>query len=340
MAFNSFGLFTKFAASSSVSSTDNPSTPTQPTDVSNFFQNMWSKIVDFFKNEATNLLLKIAIAILVIVLVHYLNKLIDHIIFKSLHRTRKKKKNGIEIQPLDVSVISFIQSVVKFVIWIIVVFILLSMFNFDISSLGTILAGAVAGISLSLQSLISNFAYGVVIISSRMVKTDDYIIGEGYEGTIKSINMLFIILETVDGKKVFVPNEKVATSPLQDTSSVPVRSLRVDFRVSCSADIDVLRADLTEQCKHEKRIMQDRPIVLLATDLDGSSVGLSLRVYVSNEEYWDELYSLNEIIAKTLRKYSYPLSQNAFSIVDKRKGVDIAPAKQFNIPNAKQEGLI
>ena len=335
MSFNSFGLFTKFAASSSVSSTDNPSTPTPPTDVSNFFQNMWSKIVDFFKNEATNLLLKIAIAILVIVLVHYLNKLIDHIIFKSLHRTRKKKKNGLEIEPLDVSVISFIQSVVKFVIWIIVVFILLSMFNFDISSLGTILAGAVAGISLSLQSLISNFAYGVVIISSRMVKTNDYIIGEGYEGTIKSINMLFIILETVDGKKVFVPNEKVATSPLQDTSSVPVRSLRVDFRVSCSADIDVLRADLTEQCKHEKRIMQDKPIVLLATDLDGSSVGLSLRVYVSNEEYWDELYSLNEIIAKTLRKYSYPLSQNAFSIVDKRKGVDIAPAKQFNIPNTK-----
>lgn len=335
MSFNSFGLFTKFAASSSVSSTDNPSTPTQPTDISNFFQNMWSKIVDFFKNEATNLLLKIAIAILVIVLVHYLNKLIDHIIFKSLHRTRKKKKNGIEIQPLDVSVISFIQSVVKFVIWIIVVFILLSMFNFDISSLGTILAGAVAGISLSLQSLISNFAYGVVIISSRMVKTNDYIIGEGYEGTIKSINMLFIILETVDGKKVFVPNEKVATSPLQDTSSVPVRSLRVDFRVSCSADIDVLRADLTEQCKHEKRIMQDQPIILLATDLDGSSVGLSLRVYVSNEDYWDELYSLNEIIAKTLRKYSYPLSQNVLSIVDKRKGVDIAPAKQFNIPNTK-----
>lgn len=335
MSFNSFGLFTKFAASSSVSSTDNPSTPTPPTDVSNFFQNMWSKIVDFFKNEATNLLLKIAIAILIIVLVYYLNKLIDHIIFKSLHRTRKKKKNGIEIEPLDVSVISFIQSVVKFVIWIIVVFILLSMFNFDISSLGTILAGAVAGISLSLQSLISNFAYGVVIISSRMVKTNDYIIGEGYEGTIKSINMLFIILETVDGKKVFVPNEKVATSPLQDTSSVPVRSLRVDFRVSCSADIDVLRADLTEQCKHEKRIMQDKPIVLLATDLDGSSVGLSLRVYVSNEDYWDELYSLNEIIAKTLRKYSYPLSQNVLSIVDKRKGVDIAPAKQFNIPNTK-----
>lgn len=335
MSFNSFGLFTKFAASSSVSSTDNPSTPTPPTDVSNFFQNMWSKIVDFFKNEATNLLLKIAIAIVVIVLVYYLNKLIDHIIFKSLHRTRKKKKNGLEIEPLDVSVISFIQSVVKFVIWIIVVFILLSMFNFDISSLGTILAGAVAGISLSLQSLISNFAYGVVIISSRMVKTNDYIIGEGYEGTIKSINMLFIILETVDGKKVFVPNEKVATSPLQDTSSVPVRSLRVDFRVSCSADIDVLRADLTEQCKHEKRIMQDRPIILLATNLDGSSVGLSLRVYVSNEEYWDELYSLNEIIAKTLRKYSYPLSQNALFIVDKRKGVDIAPAKQFNIPNTK-----
>ena len=335
MSFNSFGLFTKFAASSSVSSTDNPSTPTPPTDVSNFFQNMWSKIVDFFKNEATNLLLKIAIAILVIVLVYYLNKLIDHIIFKSLHRTRKKKKNGIEIEPLDVSVISFIQSVVKFVIWIIVVFILLSMFNFDISSLGTILAGAVAGISLSLQSLISNFAYGVVIISSRMVKTNDYIIGEGYEGTIKSINMLFIILETVDGKKVFVPNEKVATSPLQDTSSVPVRSLRVGFRVSCSADIDVLRADLTEQCKHEKRIMQDKPIILLATDLDGSSVGLSLRVSVSNEDYWDELYSLNEIIAKTLRKYSYPLSQNALFIVDKRKGVDIAPAKQFNIPNTK-----
>lgn len=97
----------------------------------------------------------------------------------------------------------------------------------------------------------------------------------------------------------------------------------------------MLRADLTEQCKHEKKIKQDQPIILLATDLDGSSVGLSLRVYVSNEDYWDELYSLNEIIAKTLRKYSYPLSQNVLSIVDKRKGVDIAPAKQFNIPNTK-----
>lgn len=87
----------------------------------------------------------------------------------------------------------------------------------------------------------------------------------------------------------------------------------------------MLRADLTEQCKHEKKIKQDQPIILIATDLDGSSVGLSLRVYVSNEEYWDELYSLNEIIAKTLRKYSYPLSQNALSIVDKRKVLILLP---------------
>lgn len=307
--------------------------------VQQFFEEMWNTIVLFFQQDAAGLLLKIFLAIVFLILIRYGIKLSNWLIYRSLSRVRKSKKKGVRHEPMDVSIIYFIQGIFKFVVLTVVLFVILGMFGVDFTSLGTILAGAVAGITLSLQSLVSNFAYGVVIISSKMVKTGDYIYGSGFEGTIKSISMLFTTLETVDGMKVIVPNTIMATNPLQDETSAPIRNLRVNFRVVSTADIPLLRKQLTEEAKKDPRVLQDQPVSLLVTNLSETSLGLSLRVYVKNDDFWSTMFALNEVVANTLVKNKYALSSSNLSIntLDGEDKRTVEPSKNPKLPFSKEE---
>lgn len=304
-----------------------------------FFQEIWDKIVLFFKQDASGLVLKIILAIIFVVIVKYGIKFSNWLIYRSLSRVRKNKKNGLKLEPMDISIIYFIQGVVKFVVWTIVIFVVMAMFGADFSSLGTILAGAVAGITLSLQSLVSNFAYGVVIISTKMVRTGDYIYGNGFEGEIKAINMLYTTLQTVDGMKVIVPNNILATIPLKDESAVAIRNLRVNFRVTSSADVSLLRSQLVEEAKKDPRVIKDKPVVLYVTDLNETSFGLSLRVNVKNDDYWYTLFALNELVVKTLAKDGYPFSSTSLSVKsnDSVSGKALTFAKNPKLPSSDEK---
>lgn len=287
----------------------------------NFWQAMWDSIVEFFSaKNLTAIGLKLLAAILVILFAYLIVKGVNALIYHSLSNVKRISKKMAQegLKPrkaINYSVIYFCQSLVKFLVYIIAFFIVLGIFGADFSSFGTILAGAVAGISLSLQDLISSFAYGVVILTAQEFSIGDYVmIVGGPEGTVKLITLLYTVLVTVDGSRIYIPNSVVGKSAVSNTSTEPVRRVDINFAIPNSERMDDIRKVLIDAALTDKRTLKSPAPYLAVVSFAVDSTNVSLRVFTKNEDYWDMLFAMNEKVFTVLQQSGAKIGRNSFSV--------------------------
>ncbi|MFB8190166.1 mechanosensitive ion channel family protein [Microbacterium sp. NPDC055988] len=102
---------------------------------------------------------------------------------------------------------------------------------------------AVVVLILVLRGVADNFAAGVLIQSRQSVKIGEEIGIEGPDGvirgTVQELNGRSVILTTVDGLTVHVPNAALLTGVLVNDSRHGARRSDVDIRIARSAELDL-----------------------------------------------------------------------------------------------------
>lgn len=302
-------MFQFLADATSSVGTSSGVTEQPPANASEWFAQLWESIKSFFSPaNLADVAIKIVLAILLIILCHYLVKLINWSIYKGLSRTKAANKKletkGKKLRgPVNVSIIYFVQALIRTCLYIAVFVIILAMFGLDFTGLGTILAGAVAGISLSLQDVISSFAYGVIILTTHEFQIGDYImLKDGTEGTVEKVNLLTTVLITVPKERVFIPNNIIGKGSVINTSAVPVMVARVNFTVPTTADMELVRKTVLDAAKANPRTLPDPEPVLLVTGIQDHSMALQIRAYTKSESYWNLGWELNEAVVVELKK--------------------------------------
>lgn len=81
---------------------------------------------------------------------------------------------------------------------------------------------------MSLQGSLSNFAGGVLILIFKPFKVGDYIVVGNLEGTVRTIELLYTKLTTVDNKVVMLPNGALSNSNIVNVGAEDNR--RLDIR--------------------------------------------------------------------------------------------------------------
>jgi small-conductance mechanosensitive channel len=90
----------------------------------------------------------------------------------------------------------------------------LAALGIDLTKL-TILAGAFGvGVGLGLQSLVNNFASGLILLFERPVHVGDVVALPGVSGEVRHIGARATLVRTADGAEVFVPNSQLITQAL------------------------------------------------------------------------------------------------------------------------------
>ena len=286
-----------------------------------FFTRMWETIKGFFTPEnIADVAFKVVIAIVLVVLCHYLVKLINLLVFKGLSRSKEvseknKAKGKKPRSAINYSVIYFIQALVRVILYLIVFVIILAMFGADFTGLGTILAGAVAGISLSLQDVISSFAYGVVILTTKEFKIGDYVmITSGPEGTVMRINLLTTMLITPSKEEVFIPNNVIGKASVVNVSAQETMVVRINFKVPTSSDIGEVRKIVIQAALDNPKTLKEPEPYLIVNGLEDRAMLLQLRAYVPSDHYWDLGWDLNEAIVTGLQKANIPVGRGEYTI--------------------------
>lgn len=192
----------------------------------------------------------------------------------------------------------FMLSILKVLLYVIVVIIALSQLNVDMTSLITILGVGGLAISLAVQDSLSNVAGGFIILFTHPFKVGDFIEIDSLSGTVKQINLLQTKLTTSDNKAIFIPNGQVSSSRITNYSAEDKRLLAIPVSVSYKEDIDRVKQVLYGLIDGDERILQDPAPNIYVTAYAASSIDLSVRVWVNNADYWGVNFQFLEQLKK------------------------------------------
>lgn len=270
----------------------------------------WNQVVKFWAGDGESIpyVANFLLAIIVLLLGVALIKFIIFIINRAFKINRGIIKER--------SVKSFIVSTIKIILYFILVLIVLNILRVSLTGVAEIFSSAILAIGLSLQDVISNFASGIIILTSKPFVTGDYIkIGEStVEGNVVDVRFLVTTIETVNKQVVTIPNKTITGSIITNYTKNPLRRVVVDIGVDYSTDINKAKAVLVEIANKDNRVLLDPKPVCYVTAFESSDINLSLRCYVPNALYWDVYFELNEKILIEFNRQGIKIPYNRLVI--------------------------
>ena len=218
---------------------------------------------------------------------------------------RKIVRRSIERSSADKGVEQFVDSVLKFALYFLLIFSIASKFGVDTTSVAALIASGGVALGLALQGSLSNFAGGVLILLLKPFEVGDYIIEDsnGKEGTVKEIQIFYTKLSTIDNKTIVIPNGMLTNNSLTNATAKDERRLDLKLSISYSADLKKAKMLIENIIRQDESILKDDEIVVFVDDLSDSAVVIGARAWVKNEEFWPTRWRLLETIKLTLDEH-------------------------------------
>lgn len=185
-------------------------------------------------SEIANSLVNFSFKLLIAILVFYAGKFIIGKLYKVVHNIMVNRK-------VDQSLTTFVLSLVKMVLYFILIVTIIGILGLETSSFLAIFASAGVAIGMALSGTLQNFAGGVLILLLKPYKVGDYIEAQGYSGTVREIQIFHTIINTTDNKRIIIPNGGLSTGSINNFSTESYR--RVDWTVSLSYSTDYEAAE-------------------------------------------------------------------------------------------------
>ena len=240
-------------------------------------------------------LLNFALQVVIALVVYVIGGKIIKLILKMLSR-------GMERRGTDEGVKQFLLPLVKYSLYVILIFIIMGLFGIATTSAVAVLGSAGVAVGLALQGSLSNFAGGVLILLLKPFRVGDYIVEHsgGKEGPVTEISIFYTKLLSADNKMILVPNGTLANCTVTNVSGMEKRRVDVEVGIAYEADIRTAKEVLKKvAAEDEARLKEEEPVVFVDS-LGDSSVNMGVRILVAAENYWSTKWRLTENVKYAL----------------------------------------
>jgi small conductance mechanosensitive channel len=251
---------------------------------------------------------KLLSAVLILIVGSYIIKVVNRLLNKALDKGS-----------FDKSLKSFLSSLVRFALYIMLFITVLGKAGIPMTSFLTILGAAGLAIGLALQGSLSNFAGGVLILAFKPFRVDDVIQALGEIGTVEKIDILHTRLRTADAREIIMPNGALANSTIINITAKPTRRVALAVGISYGSNIKEARKVIVDTLSKDPRVLPEQGVQVVLTELADSSLNLSVRVWVNAEDFWPMTFEGLENIKEALdaAKIEIPFPQRDVHIKQK-----------------------
>ena len=263
------------------------------------FTNLESSFEKLFEQ----ILLKVpSVAIGILILI--IGRLVIRFTLKLIDRRFEKKR-------VDISIRDFIKSIVRFVLYALLILTVANTMGIQTTSFIAIMSAFGLAVGMALQGSLSNFAGGVLILLFRPFDVNDYISSDnGASGTVERIDLLYSTLIDDDGIRVFSPNGPLANSVIKNYSKIAARRMQFSFLISYETDIKQTRESVLQLLGAEDRIQSSPAPEVVVDALNEKGISLTVRAWAKREIYWSVRNEMAERITAILgsKQISFPAS--------------------------------
>lgn len=218
--------------------------------------------------------IRIVLALLILGIGRMVVKLLTKLIRQAFTRAK-----------VDAMLAEFITRIANVLMLAVVIMASLDKLGVPTTSLVTILGAAGLAVGLALQSSLSNFAAGVMIIIFRPFKIGDFIEAGGTKGIVEGISVFNTLMRTPQNQVVIVPNGQISGGIITNYSVKETR--RIDFTIGVSYDDDlrVAKETIWRVLNADPRILKDPVAIVGVLELGSSSVDLAVWFWVKSPDF-------------------------------------------------------
>ena len=212
---------------------------------------------------------------------------------------------------VEISLHAFILTAIKTLGYVLLVLIIVSVLGFNSSSFIAVLASMGLAIGMALSGTLQNFAGGVMILVLRPYRVGDFIEAQGVSGTVASISLFNTVIYTTDKKTIYIPNNAISTSIINNYSTSTTRRCSWKVSVSYGDDYDAIRDAMYAIIKRDGRALATPAPYVRIDAMADSAIIIEARAWVSNAEYWDFYDAVTEAFYKELPSHGahFPFPQ-------------------------------
>lgn len=248
--------------------------------------------------------------LLVATLVFVVGRLIIGIINKLVAKLLNRRH-------VEASVQSFLRSLVKILLTVLLIISVIGALGINTTSFAALLASAGVAIGMALSGNLQNFAGGLVILLFKPYRVGDWIEVQGVQGKVQEIQIFHTLLLQADNKVVFIPNGSMSTAVVVNYTRTDTRRVEWTVGIDYGESVDKAKDVILNTIKADQRIQADPEPAVLVSALADSSVNLTVRVWVKNDDYWPVFHDIyNQIYDQfNAAGISIPFPQQTVHIV-------------------------
>lgn len=263
------------------------------------------KYLQSLPEKALSLGIRVLLAALLLIIGLWLAKILRKIVKRSLERAS-----------VETGSVQFIDSCLKVTLWILLILVIGAWMGVDAASIMALIGSLGLTVGLALQGSLSNFAGGVLIMTTKPFKVGDYIIEDNHknEGTVSQIDIFYTRLTTIENKIIVIPNGVLANSSLTNVSHM--KELKLNYKVGISYRSDITKAkDLILQIINEEpEVKKKKEILVFLDGLEDSAVMIGFRCWISAKEYWKTRWNILEKIKVTFDREGIEIPFNQLDV--------------------------
>lgn len=217
---------------------------------------------------------------------------------------------------IDHTAKTFLFSILRVILYGLVVVTALGTAKVDISSIITALGAAALTAGLAFQDTLKNFVSGMIILFNKPIAAGDLIQVEGLEGYVDSIRIFYTQIHTFDNKIVQIPNFKLTSNNVINCSAAGTRRVDLKFSVSYDDNLTKVKSVVYDVISQIPEILQDpQPQVYVSEHLD-SGVEILALVWGKSEDFFTVKFKMEENVKNAFDENGITIPYPHVSIVN------------------------
>lgn len=249
------------------------------------WKKFYDKVHDWLITQGPKVIIAIIVLLLGLWLIRHFNKWL---------------KKGLERKKFNPSLRYFFLNLVAISLQVLLTLVVLQIAGFQLTFLTAIIAGLSVAAGLALSGTLQNFVSGILILFLRPYNVGDFVVMQGQEGKVISIQLFHTLILTADNKTIIVPNGQLSNNVVINLSREGRRRLDISLKFGYAVSRDEVKRIVNDAIAETGPVLKEPVSGIVVSGLEADKYSLDIQVWVNVDQYEKAKFILQEKIMDRL----------------------------------------